>query len=257
MITWSCDLNEDSIGVLACERISNQFETRIFPRSENEPENGKYAANFIAFSTGHKGTESSASLNIVEDGIVVRLTIDGFEDLKKKLESGEDYEIKTESRDIIIRWIDYTTALGQISSPVDQRDLRGYYQYGLVKDRPVQANNLFDERTYALRLASVISLTQLKMDPQLHSQFFDACERITQWLTMYIEHFFKVLLSMDIKQMAIRLHATQEKVGFELAPWLGLEEQYDSFVVMLGDKVREYLKDEVMKLIIVFENVHY
>lgn len=118
------------------------------------------------------------------------------------------------------------------------RPAQGFFQYGLLADRAFHSNNLFTAcRHHALRLGSVVSLNPRRLEPHVQSHFFDACEQLTVWLKAALEEFVPLLLGMDIGQVTLRLYASPDRVGFDLASWVGLEEAYDEFMGVLSDKV--------------------
>lgn len=84
------------------------------------------SAAFIAFATGHKGSDTGFTQTVVEDGIVIRLTSDGLENLLKRLASGEDFLLDNDASKLEVKWIENEalTAYGSISSPIDGMDLR-------------------------------------------------------------------------------------------------------------------------------------
>jgi hypothetical protein len=38
-------------------------------------------------------------------------------------------------------------------------------------------------------------------------------------------------------QISVRIYASAERVGYELAPWIGLEDAYQDFLKILAEKV--------------------
>lgn len=159
-------------------------------------------AAFVAFATGHKGTDNGFTQTVVEDGLVIRLTSDSLETLLKRLAHGDEFKLEGETSRLEVRWIenDDLTSYGAIISPIDGMDLRGFYQYGLLLNRALHANQTFySDKSKALRLGSVISLNPHRMDPQIQSHFFDACEQLTLWLKTSLEEgYVQLLLGLDI-----------------------------------------------------------
>ncbi|KAI6206583.1 FYVE zinc finger [Aphelenchoides besseyi] len=236
LLAWGMDLSYQADSVLTVERVSNSFATRVFQRATTRESIG---AAFAAFSTGHKGSESSYTQTLVEDGVVIRLSSDQLELFAKRLTAGEDFHMRTEKgNELDVIWIEdhILTSNGSLQSPIDGMDLRGFYQYGLLLNRASYANHPFvTMRNKALRLGAVISLNHQRMDPQIQSQFFDACEQLTSILRGGLEHFVQMLLSLDINQICVRIFAGNDRVGYELAPWIGLEDAYDSYLKILGE----------------------
>ncbi|KAI6180760.1 FYVE-type domain-containing protein [Aphelenchoides besseyi] len=236
LLAWGMDLSYQADSVLTVERVSNSFATRVFQRATTRESIG---AAFAAFSTGHKGNENSYTQTLVEDGVVIRLSSDQLELFAKRLTAGEDFHMRTEKgNELDVTWIEdhILTSNGSLQSPIDGMDLRGFYQYGLLLNRASYANHPFvTMRNKALRLGAVISLNHQRMDPQIQSQFFDACEQLTNILRSGLEHFVQMLLSLDINQICVRIFAGNDRVGYELAPWIGLEDAYDSYLKILGE----------------------
>ncbi|KAI6219773.1 FYVE zinc finger [Aphelenchoides fujianensis] len=237
LLAWAMDLSYQADSVLTTERVLNTFATRVFQRAATRLAIG---AAFVAFSTGHKGPDSSFTQTLVEDGVVIRLSSDTLETLTKRLASGENFALESERQRLEVSWIEdqILTSNGSLQSPIDGMDLRGYYQYGLLASRAHNANYPFVSfRSKALRLGAVISLLHQRMDPQIQSHFFDACEQLTILLRNSLEQYVGMLLSLDINHVAIRIYAGQERVGYDLAPWIGLEDAYDEFLKLLAEAV--------------------
>lgn len=83
-------------------------------------------AAFVAFATGHKGAENGFTQTVVEDGLVIRLSSDGVESLLKRLASGDNFRLETESGYLEVKWLESEelTSYGSINSPIDGLDLR-------------------------------------------------------------------------------------------------------------------------------------
>lgn len=109
--------------MFACERIGNTFSTRVFMRTNTR---GSIGAAFVAFATGHKGSDSGFTQTVVEDGIVIRLTGDTLESLLKRLANGDDFALDNDSTKLEVKWLENEelTAYGSINSPIDGMDLR-------------------------------------------------------------------------------------------------------------------------------------
>ncbi|CAD5216554.1 unnamed protein product [Bursaphelenchus xylophilus] len=237
LLAWACDINEECDSILTCEHLGSSFQTRIFMK---ESDRNSIGVSFVAFSTGHKGGDNDFSQTLVEDGVVIRFTGDTLEFVQKKLQNGDGFELESNGMKLKIEWVENTllSIMGPIKSPIDGIDLRGYIQYGLTLERALHSNNLFqNSRNHALRLGSVIRLVTKKLDVQLQSHFFDACEQLTMWLRSTLEDYIPLLIGIDIRSIEIRLHASQDNVGFELANWTGLEEAHSEYIGLLSEKV--------------------
>ncbi|KAI6227541.1 FYVE-type domain-containing protein [Aphelenchoides fujianensis] len=238
LLAWAMDLSYQADSVLTTERVLNTFATRVFQRAATRLSIG---AAFVAFSTGHKGPDSSFTQTLVEDGVVIRLSSDTLETLTKRLASGENFALESERQRVEVSWIEdqILTSNGSLQSPIDGMDLRGYYQYGLLASRAHNANYPFVSfRSKALRLGAVISLLHQRMDPQIQSHFFDACEQLTILLRNSLEQYVGMLLSLDIKWPSGHSNLRRAgAVGYDLAPWIGLEDAYDEFLKLLAEVV--------------------
>jgi hypothetical protein len=103
----------------------------------------------------------------------------------------------------------------------------------------------------------VISLHNERIEPQLQPHFFDACEQLTIWLKTALEGYVSLLLGLDIRlvfirelktfvsrEICIRVYASTERVGYDVAPWTGIEEAYEDFLKVLAEKVCHFIKIE-------------
>jgi hypothetical protein len=83
-------------------------------------------AAFIAFATGHKGSENGFTQTVVEDGLVIRLSSDGLESLLKRLANGDNFRLETEFGNLEVKWLENEelTCYGSINSQIDGTDLR-------------------------------------------------------------------------------------------------------------------------------------
>ncbi|CAD5212381.1 unnamed protein product [Bursaphelenchus okinawaensis] len=237
LIAWACDISESCDSVLTCEYLGSSFQTRMFMK---QTDRNCIGVSFVAFSTGYKGLDNEFTQTLVEDGVVIRFTGDTLEMVQKKLQNGDDFELESNGIKLKVEWVENAllNTMGPIRSPIDGLDLRGYIQYGLTMERALHSNNVFqNSRSYALRLGTVIRFVTKKLEPQLQSHFFDACEQLTMWLRSTLEDYVPLLIGMEMKMIAIRLYASQDNVGFELADWTGLEEAHSEYIGILSEKV--------------------
>jgi hypothetical protein len=131
LLAWALELSYQADSLFTCERTGNTFSTRIFMRSNSRE---VISAAFVAFSTGHKGSESGFTQTVVEDGIVIRLTSDGLENLLKRLGSGDDFSANNENSLLEVKWHEELTSYGSINSPIDGLDLRVSFSSHIYKD---------------------------------------------------------------------------------------------------------------------------
>uniref|UniRef100_A0A1I8AZD8 DUF3480 domain-containing protein n=1 Tax=Meloidogyne hapla TaxID=6305 RepID=A0A1I8AZD8_MELHA len=281
MVAWS--LNELSTleqqmqidSHLICEQKTSEdgqqqhFSTTIFMKEPNSPITAT-SASFIIFDGALKSCGGEKFVvNVVEDGLIIRLQSELMEELVKVLLNITDEDNATfeainliqideeqeKQQKLVVQYIggieqkqqiiDNSTSLlirGALISPIDGLQLGGQFQYGLQLQRQLTSMNFFQYSTeWAIRLATVINMLPGKWPSALQPRFFDVCEQLAKLVANTLEPFLPGLIAFDQLFIALRIHVDEENVSYETKHWDVMPDQHFVWTVTLDDQIIPFL----------------
>uniref|UniRef100_A0A914LI17 FYVE-type domain-containing protein n=1 Tax=Meloidogyne incognita TaxID=6306 RepID=A0A914LI17_MELIC len=279
MVAWS--LNELSFlnqqleidSHLICEQKNcedgqqqQHFCTTIFMKEPNMAIKAT-SASFVIFDGALKcvGGEKFV-VNVVEDGLIIRLQSELMEELVKILLNTTDEDNATfeainliqiegeeeKQQKLIIQYIEGIEqqqinnnsdfSFGALISPIDGLHLGGQFQYGLQLQRQFNSINFFQYSTeWAIRLATVINMLPGKWPSALQPRFFDACEQLAKLVAITLEPFLPGLIALDQLFIAMRIHVDEENVSYETKHWDVMPDQHFVWTVTLDEQIIPFL----------------
>ncbi|CAK5074529.1 unnamed protein product [Meloidogyne enterolobii] len=281
MVAWS--LNELSFlnqqleidSHLICEQKNcedgqqpQHFCTTIFMKEPNMAIKAT-SASFVIFDGALKcvGGEKFV-VNVVEDGLIIRLQSELMEELVKILLNSTDEDNATfeainliqiegeeeKQQKLIIQYIEGIEQqqqqinnnsdfnFGALISPIDGLHLGGQFQYGLQLQRQFNSMNFFQYSTeWAIRLATVINMLPGKWPSALQPRFFDACEQLAKLVAITLEPFLPGLIALDQLFIAMRIHVDEENVSYETKHWDVMPDQHFVWTVTLDEQIIPFL----------------
>ncbi|CAK5052846.1 unnamed protein product [Meloidogyne enterolobii] len=282
MVAWS--LNELSFlnqqleidSHLICEQKNcedgqqqpQHFSTTIFMKEPNKAIKAT-SASFVIFDGALKcvGGEKFV-VNVVEDGLIIRLQSELMEELVKILLNSTDEDNATfeainliqiegeeeKQQKLIIQYIEGIEQqqqqiinnsdfnFGALISPIDGLHLGGQFQYGLQLQRQFNSMNFFQYSTeWAIRLATVINMLPGKWPSALQPRFFDACEQLAKLVAITLEPFLPGLIALDQLFIAMRIHVDEENVSYETKHWDVMPDQHFVWTVTLDEQIIPFL----------------
>uniref|UniRef100_A0A915M152 Smad anchor for receptor activation-like C-terminal domain-containing protein n=1 Tax=Meloidogyne javanica TaxID=6303 RepID=A0A915M152_MELJA len=282
MVAWS--LNELSFlnqqleidSHLICEQKNcedgqqqpQHFCTTIFMKEPNMAIKAT-SASFVIFDGALKcvGGEKFV-VNVVEDGLIIRLQSELMEELVKILLNSTDEDNATfeainliqiegeeeKQQRLIIQYIEgieqqqqqiinnSDSNFGALISPIDGLHLGGQFQYGLQLQRQFNSINFFQYSTeWAIRLATVINMLPGKWPSALQPRFFDACEQLAKLVAITLEPFLPGLIALDQLFIAMRIHVDEENVSYETKHWDVMPDQHFVWTVTLDEQIIPFL----------------
>uniref|UniRef100_A0A7E4VCH7 FYVE-type domain-containing protein n=1 Tax=Panagrellus redivivus TaxID=6233 RepID=A0A7E4VCH7_PANRE len=244
MIAFSTDLSDhvDS-HLVAVQLPDGAFRTEIF--TDVNASRDRISASFVVLDGSLRNPNENFSMNIVEDGIVLRFPVERMEDVVRHLQTKTPLSIESGSMKVVFEFESPPLPLnpmGAVVSPIDEKYLLGNYQYGLTLHRQLKTQiPLNGLPEWALRLTAVVNLESGKLPVAMQSRYFEMCEQIGNVIGATIEPAIPMLVAMRTRTIAIRITMDTENVSYETPEWLGLEEDRSAWITSLDDLLIPYL----------------
>ncbi|VDM39136.1 unnamed protein product [Toxocara canis] len=208
MIAFALDFNAAADSHLVCEQDeAGSYRTQVFTTGVTARK--ITGASFIIVDGALKSADVPLTVNVVEDGIAIRLRADAMKAFAEAISAGEDYVLESSAMKFSLEWRNTplrADSLGQLVSPVDQSSLmvtffylllvikgtnagwlssgsnycvKGNYEYGLIESRILSSlYSIPSVNEWALRLVAVYNMANGKFAPLIQSKVFAVSEQI-------------------------------------------------------------------------------
>ncbi|WKX97429.1 hypothetical protein Q1695_013240 [Nippostrongylus brasiliensis] len=224
MLAWTTCVNLAADSHLVCEETDGVYYTQVLARGATRKFTG---ASFLIIDGGLK--TNGLQINVVEDGVAIRIPSDKLDSLLQALESCENWVTADGSgTQFIVRWTDgssQTTSFGPVSA-IDGQCLANKFQYGLSLERAIssvlQVNSVSD---YGVRLSHVYNLKDGRLAPDDEPKVFSVAEMLARECSGMLEPYLSMLINMNIMSISIRVGVSSESVEYDVSPWFGMEEE--------------------------------
>uniref|UniRef100_A0A914W9T6 FYVE-type domain-containing protein n=1 Tax=Plectus sambesii TaxID=2011161 RepID=A0A914W9T6_9BILA len=243
MVAWAVSFNHEADGHLVCCQASKggSYSTQVISiRGRDRKTTG---ATFVIFDGALKTADQTVQVNIVEDGVAIRVRPDAMQTLTERLSRAEDMSIEggADGDTVSIVWIDRITFVppGAVVSPVDNRSLETQYRYAVDPTRLVTATAAIpNANKWALRLAQVINVADGRLDETAENKVVALCEQIGIQLATTLAPFVGMLIARNQRSVVLRVRVGPDTAEYEAGAWMdGLEDEHCAWVAMLDDQL--------------------
>uniref|UniRef100_A0A8R1ISZ3 DUF3480 domain-containing protein n=1 Tax=Caenorhabditis japonica TaxID=281687 RepID=A0A8R1ISZ3_CAEJA len=188
---------------------------------------------------------STFAMNVVEDGVAIRLQSERLEVILNAINDGHD--IVETSKDMEFR-VEFVEDGDWISpnndyfpkSQIDGIHLMNKFQYGLSLERVLtQALPIQGLPDYEVRMSHVYNLGEGRLTPEEEPKIYGMVEIAAKECVNMLEPHIRLLIASGILSVSIRLFVSPYEFEYDVSKWSGLEEE--------NSKYRQSL-DQVMKI---------
>ncbi|KHN81998.1 Zinc finger FYVE domain-containing protein 9 [Toxocara canis] len=198
-------------------------------------------ASFIIVDGALKSADVPLTVNVVEDGIAIRLRADAMKAFAEAISAGEDYVLESSAMKFSLEWRNTplrADSLGQLVSPVDQSSLMGNYEYGLIESRILSSlYSIPSVNEWALRLVAVYNMANGKFAPLIQSKVFAVSEQIAAQIAYTLVPFVDTLITNNIREISLRIRVTSDDAGYVAAKWANMEQEHSTWRDLLDNQL--------------------
>ncbi|PAV90532.1 hypothetical protein WR25_27170 [Diploscapter pachys] len=235
LLAWWTDLDAEADSRLVCSESDGIYSTKLLKKNEGSSLPTSTSSSFVIFDGSLKGAK--LRINIVEDGIAVRLSSESLLLVVEAFESQNDLLLEDDLATLKICWVDdeHSNKLphSQLSA-IDGKFLGLNWQYGLSLERAINSGICVPSSpSTAIRLSHVYNLREGRFSLDDEAKIFALIEILANESTGLLDAFVPSLLSMDIRCVSLRLCVSPDQVGYEVAEWNGLEDDWLQYKVSL------------------------
>ncbi|CAL2032665.1 unnamed protein product [Caenorhabditis brenneri] len=232
MVAWSCDFSQEDDSVLVCEETDpGLYSTQVFAKYIGQREST--SASFVILDGGSK--VNSLQVNVVEDGVAIRLQSDRLETILNAINEGHD--VVESSKDMEFRvefvedgdWISPDTDYYP-KSQIDGLSLINKFQYGLSLERALtQVLQVQGVTDYGVRMSHVYNLGDGRLQPEEEPKIYGMVEIAARECVAMLEPHIQYLIHAGINSVSIRLFVSPYEFEYDVSRWLGLEAENDKY----------------------------
>ncbi|CAI2342850.1 unnamed protein product [Caenorhabditis sp. 36 PRJEB53466] len=232
MVAWSCDLNHDDDSVLICEETDTGiYSTQVFAKCHGQREST--SASFVILDGGSK--VSSLQVNVVEDGVAIRVQSDRLETILNAINDGHDVVESSKDMEFRVEFVEDGDWISMDNdyfpkSQIDGLYLMNKFQYGLSLERALtqvlQVQGISD---YGVRMSHVYNLGDGRLQPEEEPKIYGMVEIAARECVAMLEPHMQFLIRAGIGSLSIRLFVSPYEFEYDVSRWLGLEEENNKY----------------------------
>ncbi|KAF1766561.1 hypothetical protein GCK72_006518 [Caenorhabditis remanei] len=231
-VAWSCDLNQEDDSVLVCEETDpGLYSTQVFAKYIGQREST--SASFVILDGGSK--VNSLQVNVVEDGVALRLQSEKLETILNAINEGHDVVESSKDMEFRVEFVEDGDWIAPESdyypkSQIDGLFLINKYQYGLSLERALtqvlQVQGISD---YGVRMSHVYNLGDGRLQPEEEPKIYSMVETAAKECVAVLEPHIQPLIRAGIGSVSIRLFVSPYEFEYDVSRWLGLEAENDKY----------------------------
>lgn len=232
MVAWSCDLHCEDDSVLVCEETDpGLYSTQVFAKNIGQREST--SASFVILDGGSK--VSSLQVNVVEDGVAVRLQSERLETILNAINDGNDAVESSKDMEFRVEFVEdgnwiCTDSDYYPKSQIDGLYLINKFQYGLSLERALtQVLQVQGINDYGIRMSHVYNLGDGRLQPEEEPKIYGMIEIAARECVAMLEPHIQHLICAGIGSVSIRLFVSPYEFEYDVSKWLGLEAENDKY----------------------------
>ncbi|CAO4364933.1 unnamed protein product [Caenorhabditis nigoni] len=232
MVAWSCDMNQEDDSVLVCEETDpGLYSTQVFAKYMGQREST--SASFVILDGGSK--VNSLQVNVVEDGVAIRLQSERLEVILNAINEGNDVGESSKDMEFRVEFVedgDWIVPENEFypKSQIDGLVLINKFQYGLSLERALtqvlQVQGISD---YGIRMSHVYNLGDGRLQPEEEPKIYGLVEIAAKECVAMLEPHILFLIHAGIQSVSIRLFVSPYEFEYDVSKWIGLEAENDKY----------------------------
>ncbi|ULU05278.1 hypothetical protein L3Y34_017767 [Caenorhabditis briggsae] len=232
MVAWSCDMNQDDDSVLVCEETDpGLYSTQVFAKYMGQREST--SASFLILDGGSK--VNSLQVNVVEDGVAIRLQSERLEVILNAINEGNDVMESSKDMEFRVEFVedgDWIVPENEFypKSQIDGLVLINKFQYGLSLERALtQVLQVQGISEYGIRMSHVYNLGDGRLQPEEEPKIYGLVEIAAKECVAMLEPHILFLIHAGIQSVSIRLFVSPYEFEYDVSKWIGLEAENDKY----------------------------
>uniref|UniRef100_A0A1I7T041 FYVE-type domain-containing protein n=1 Tax=Caenorhabditis tropicalis TaxID=1561998 RepID=A0A1I7T041_9PELO len=232
MVAWSCDYHQEDDSILICEETDpGLYSTQVF--AKNIGQRTSTSASFVILDGGSK--VNSLQVNVVEDGVAIRLQSERLETILTAINEGHDIVESSKDMEFRVEFVedgDWIAAESDYypKSQIDGLCLINKFQYGLSLERALtQVLQIQGMSDYGVRMSHVFNLGDGRLQPEEEPKIYGMVEVAARECVAMLESHIQSLIHSGIGSVSIRLFVSPYEIEYDVSRWIGLEAENDTY----------------------------